>query len=256
MNRKIFVGIPVRMASTRFPGKPVFPILGKTMMEHIYHRINKNNLNKTVFFALCDEQTRQEAVRLNAPYRDTNPNIERPILRVAEAIKAYDCAKSDLVVIVQGDEPLVHPDMLEEALKPFFEENEPLCSCLCSEIDKEEADDPNVIKIVKNLKGDCLYMSRNILPSTVHPEYNGKAKYLKQVCIMAFTLSTLTIFNSLPSTNLEKAESIELLRAIEHGYTVKMVETRYKSQAVDTPADIETVEKILKLVAAPDNLNS
>lgn len=246
MPRKISIGIPIRMGSSRFPGKPLAPILGKTMMEHVYMRCKLSKSVDEVFYALCDDSTREEAEKKSASYVWTDPNIDRPILRVAEAAKQKQLCDEDIVVIVQGDEPLVHPHMISLSLAPFLNGEDPFCSCLCTVINGADVQDPNTIKVVMDSAGRCLYMSRSAIPSQIHPENRNLPTIYKQVCIMAFTWENLRAFTRLSPSPLEVSESIELLRAVENGFKVQMLLTAHTSQAVDTPADLEQVTQMMQ----------
>ena len=117
---RIVVGIPVRMGSTRFPGKPLCDILGKTMIEHCYKRCALSKYTTDLFVAACDSEIKEEVENFGGKVIMTNPDIERPGLRVASAAESLDLDDDDIVVVVQGDEPLVHPDMIAESLQPFM----------------------------------------------------------------------------------------------------------------------------------------
>ena len=151
----------------------------------------------------------------------------------------------DIVVVVQGDEPLVHPDMIDLAIQPLLNEDDVFVSNLTAELTKEEWKDPGEIKVVCDLKMNAMYMSRAPMPSIDHEEV--RAKWYKQVCIMPFRWHFMKKFNhTLEPTPLELQESIEMNRAIQHGYKVRMVHSPYLSKSVDTEADRKMVEKIMR----------
>ncbi|MFH0779332.1 MAG: 3-deoxy-manno-octulosonate cytidylyltransferase [Parcubacteria group bacterium] len=239
---KIVVGIPARMGSTRFPGKPLCDILGKPMIEHVYKRSALAKSVTDVFIAACDEEIKAAVESFGGKVLMTPKEISRPGLRVAEACKQLDLADDDIVVVVQGDEPLVHPEMIERAVAPLLQDQSIFCVNLAKDMTEEEWLDPNEIHVVTDAKMNALYMSRSPLPSNTR---NRVGPRIKQVCIMPFTKKNLFAFQEMSATPLEVAESIEMLRAIEHGFTVRMVKTDFNSKSVDNENDRQQVEKIM-----------
>jgi len=245
MKNKVIIGIPARMGSTRFPGKPLMPILGMPMLCHVYNRCQLSTYANEVIIAACDDEIKTTIEAIGGTVIMTDPNISRPGLRVAEAAKSLSLDDDDIVVVVQGDEPLVHPKMIDLAIEPLLKEKDILVSNLSLEIQSDkEWQDPNEIKVVTDLNNNALYMSRSPIPSTAHEEKRGPR--LKQVCIMPFRWHFLKTFNKLSPTPLELAESIEMIRAIQHGYKVRIVASPYLSKSVDTQNDLIEVERIMK----------
>ena len=233
------------MGSSRFPGKPLANICGMPMIEHIYKRCLLAEDIDEIFIATCDDIIKDTVSEFGGAVIMTDPNIPRPGLRVAEAAKTLNLDDDDIVVVVQGDEPLVHPDMIKLSLRPLIEGNDIFVSNLVSIIDrKEEWRDPNNVKVVTDLDMNAIYMSRSPIPSVNHEETRG-IRYL-QVAIMPFRWHFFKTFNNLTPTTLEKAESIEMLRAIEHGYKVRMVLSDYKTISVDTRKDLLAAERLMK----------
>jgi 3-deoxy-manno-octulosonate cytidylyltransferase (CMP-KDO synthetase) len=242
---KIVIGIPVRLGSTRFPGKPLCDILGKTMIEHCYRRCSLSKYATKLFVAACDEEIRNKVESFGGSVIMTDPGIQRPGLRVAAAAETLDLDDDDIVVVVQGDEPLVHPDMIDLAIEPLLTHSNIFVSNLCAKPTIEEWADPGEIKVVCDLEMNALYMSRSPIPSIAHEE--KRAIWWKQVCIMPFRWHFLKKFNNeLISTPLELQESVEMIRAIQHGYKVKMVPSPYSSKSVDTNEDRKAVEVLMK----------
>jgi len=242
---KIVIGIPVRMGSTRFPGKPLCDILGKTMIEHCYKRCSLSKYKTDLFVAACDTEIQDVVEGFGGNVIMTNPNIQRPGLRVAEAAETLNLDDDDIVVVVQGDEPLVHPDMIDLAIQPLLKEKDVFVSNLTAELNEDEWRDPGEIKVVCDLKMNAMYMSRAPIPSIDHEEQ--RAKWYKQVCIMPFRWHFMKKFNHvLEPTPLELQESIEMNRAIQHGYKVRMVPSPYTSKSVDTDSDSKIVEELMK----------
>lgn len=243
---KKIVGIPARLGSSRFPRKPLCKILNHTMIEHCYYRCKLSNEIDDVFVAICDEELRQFCEIKKINYIMTDPQIQRPGLRVSSACEKLNLSADDIIVVVQGDEPLVTPNMINIAIKPLIEDNNILVSNLCTEIEEKEKNDPNEIKVVMDNKMNAIYMSRSSIPSTDHEEI--RQKWFKQVCIMPFKWNFLYDFNNnLEKTSLELQESIEMLRAIQHGYKVRMIISNEKTKSVDCEDDRLNVESYMKL---------
>jgi 3-deoxy-manno-octulosonate cytidylyltransferase (CMP-KDO synthetase) len=233
------------MGSTRFPGKPLCDILGKTMIEHCYKRSALSQYTTDLFVAACDKEIKDEVESFGGNVIMTNPDIQRPGLRVASAAETLDLDDDDIVVVVQGDEPLVHPDMIDLAVKPLLKEKDVYVSNLITGLTEDEWKDPGEIKVVCNLEMNAMYMSRSPIPSIAHEEV--RTKWFKQVCIMPFRWHFMKKFNhKLKPTPLELQESIEMNRAIQHGYKVRMVHSPYISKSLDTEIDRQAVEKIMK----------
>ena len=243
---KIIVGIPVRMDSTRFPGKPLCNILGKTMIEHCYQRCALSKYATDLFVAACDAEIQKKVELFGGQIIMTDPTISRPGLRVAAAAEQLQLDDNDIVVVVQGDEPLVHPDMIDLAVQPLLDEQDIFVSNLCAELSEKEWADPGEIKVVCDLKMNAMYMSRSPIPSVDHEE--KRTNWWKQVCIMPFRWHFMKKFNhDLEPTPLELQESIEMIRALQHGYKVRMVPSPYRSKSVDTDEDRQEVEEIMKI---------
>ncbi len=242
---KIVIGIPVRMGSTRFPGKPLCDILGKTMIEHCYKRCSLSKYATSLFVAACDKEIQQTVEGFGGTVIMTDSNIQRPGLRVASAAETLNLDDDDIVVVVQGDEPLVHPDMIDLAIQPLLDEKDVYVSNLTAELSEEEWKDPGEIKVVCDLQMNAMYMSRAPMPSIDHEE--RRAIWYKQVCIMPFRWHFMKKFNhKLEPTPLELQESIEMNRAIQHGYKVRMVPSPYISKSVDTNDDRIEVEQLMQ----------
>jgi 3-deoxy-manno-octulosonate cytidylyltransferase (CMP-KDO synthetase) len=240
---KTIAVIPARMGSSRFPGKPLAMILGRTMIEHIYRRVSMSKSLKATYIATCDEEIRQAAQDFGAPVIMTANTHERASDRVAEAAAEID---ADLIVMVQGDEPMTHPKMIDTAVAPFENDLQLDCVNLVKSIDNE-ADfySTNTIKVIMNQRGDALYMSRQPIPTLNKLGFEHTLAY-KQVCIIPFRRATLIDYSLLCPTPLEQLESVDMLRLLEHGYRVKMVKTEFDTQAVDTEDDLIRVTKLMK----------
>jgi 3-deoxy-manno-octulosonate cytidylyltransferase (CMP-KDO synthetase) len=244
MRMKIVAVIPARMGSTRYPGKPLAPILGRPMIEHVYHRTALCKALSDVFVATCDQEIMDAVKAFGGQPLMTSARHQRASDRVAEAAKNFS---ADIIVMVQGDEPMTYPEMIEQSIAPF-REGDPDIACvnLTARITSEtEFENPNTIKVVMDSAGFAVYMSREPIP-TRHIKAFDQIQAFKQVCIIPFTADSLQEFIRLSPTPLEIAESIDMMRFIEHGRKVKMVEIPYSTHAVDTPEDLELVAGLLK----------
>lgn len=243
---KTIAVIPARMGSSRFPGKPVAKLLGRTMLEHVYKRVALSRALDATYIATCDEEIRRAAQDFGAPVIMTADTHERASDRVAEAAAGID---AELIVMVQGDEPMTRPEMIDEAVEPFRHDPQLGCVNLVRSIDnKTDFYDFNTIKVVMDQRGNALFMSRQPIPTSPgSSQLNFQPTFAyKQVCIIPFRRNTLLDFAGLPPTPLEKLESVDMLRLLEHGYRVKMVRTEFNTQAVDTQADLERVAKLME----------
>lgn len=224
-------------------------LLGRSMLEHVYKRVALSQAVNMTYIATCDEEIRKAAQDFGAAVIMTADTHERASDRVAEAVADMD---ADLVVMVQGDEPMTRPEMIDAAVEPFRHDPQLGCVNLVRCIDnKADFYDVNTIKVVMNQKGDALYMSRQPIPTAPAAARSGHADFshtlaYKQVCIIPFRHETLLDFARLPPTPLEQLESVDMLRLLEHGYRVKMVRTGFNTQAVDTPADLARVARLME----------
>lgn len=235
--------LPARMGSSRFPGKPLASILGMPMIEHVYRRTAASQVVDSVYVATCDDEIKQAVEAFGGNVIMTSPTHQRASDRVAEAAHGLS---ADIVVMVQGDEPMVIPEMLDAAVEPMLTDQDIYCVNLAKRIETEkEYQDPNTIKVVMNLMGDALYFSREAVPTKRILDF-GNFPIFKQVCIIPFRREFLLEYSRLEPTPLEKAESVDMMRILEHGLSVRLVETSVNSHAVDTLDDLKMVESLMK----------
>ena len=238
--------IPARMGSSRFPGKPLKKILGKPMIGHVYERVSKCDLLIKTVVATCDQEIVDYIESIGGQVVMTSGKHERASDRCAEALgylEKKDNIQYDIVVMVQGDEPMTHPSMITEAVTPMLKDPEILVTNLLGDIESEEEfKDRNCIKVVCDLDSNALYFPREPIPT----QKFGRATMKKQVCIIPFTRDFLLEYTSLDPTPLEIIESVDMMRVLEHGKKVKMIHTKHRTQAVDTKEDLEKVTKIMK----------
>jgi 3-deoxy-manno-octulosonate cytidylyltransferase (CMP-KDO synthetase) len=238
---QIVAVIPVRMASSRFPGKPFAPLHGLPMVEHVFRRAKLCSEISEVYVVTCDQEIRDVAESFGAKVIMTSAAHERATDRVAEAAEHLP---AEIIVMIQGDEPMITPQMIQSALDPFRCDSTISCVNLAHRITSQaEFIDPNTIKVVADVSGNALYFSRSPIPH-VNLE-QATLKIFKQVCVIPFTRECLKEFAKLPATQLERAESIDMLRLLEHGRSIRIVETDVVTHSVDTPADLELVATMM-----------
>ncbi len=238
---KVIGVIPARMGSSRFPGKPLALIHGMPMIEHVYKRSAMSESLDELYVATCDKEIYEAVEQFGGNAIMTDVCHERCTDRVAEAVNDMDL---DIVVIIQGDEPLVYPDMIDQAVKAIVEDDSIVCVNLMAEMENDaDFNDPNEVKVVVDNENNALYFSREPIPS--NKKYESAYARYKQVCIMPFRKDFLVRYNNLEPTTLEIIESVDMLRILEHGYKVKMVPTERKTLSVDTPNDLARVEPIM-----------
>ncbi len=240
--------IPARMASSRFPNKPMAAIHGIPMVGHCYLRCKMCPLLDEVYVATCDQVVVDYIASIGGRAIMTADTHVRASDRVAEAmlkIEAEGAGRTDVVVMIQGDEPMVTPAMLAEAIEPMRREPEVQVLNLMGRItSSEDHDDPNEIKVVVDHRSEALYFSREPVPT--RKKSSQPVPMLKQICIIPFRRDFLLKFNSLPQLPLEIAESIDMLRCLEYGYKVRMVMTEAETCSVDTPDDLREAEEAMQ----------
>ena len=236
--------IPARMGSTRFPGKPMAPLQGIPMIGHVYERTRLSRTVSETYAATCDKEIHDYILSIGGKSVMTSDRHERASDRAAEAmlkIEEQTGQKVDIAVMVQGDEPMVFPEMIDAAVSLLLEDSTLDIACLMAAISGDkDFEDPNLVKVAVDLKSFALYFSREPIPS--RKKWKGKLPMYKQVPIIPFKRDYLLRFNSLPPTPLEAIESVDLLRVLEHGDKVKMAITTRETLSVDTPADLKRAD--------------
>ena len=248
---RILALIPARMGSSRFPGKPMAPILGKPMISHVYERVAQSPMLTMTAVATCDKEIFDYIESIGGTAVMTANTHERASDRCAEALlklETMNGTRYDIVVMVQGDEPMTHPDMIAEAVQPMLDDSTIQVVNLLGEIkDVAEFEDRNCIKVVCDLDRNAIYFSREAIPTRSKID---KVPMGKQVCIIPFRRDYLLEYTGLVPTPLEIAESVDMMRILEHGNKVHMVPTQHSSQAVDTPEDLKKVERLMQGLSA------
>ncbi len=240
MGKKIVAIIPARYGSTRFPGKPLAPIMGKPMVEWVYNRTRQCELLSRVLVATDDERIFRAVRNFGGDVVMTSSQHFTGTDRLAEAVRDIEV---DIVLNVQGDEPLVRPDMLTGLIKPLVEENDIAMSTLSTTIRPGDLEDPDCVKVVTDLEGNALYFSRAPIP---YPWERSGGRSLLHLGFYGFRRDFLLQFPRLPRTPLEGRESLEQLRVLEHGYKIRVVYSQHRTFGVDRPADISLVTDHLR----------
>jgi 3-deoxy-manno-octulosonate cytidylyltransferase (CMP-KDO synthetase) len=249
---KITAIIPARFASVRFAGKVLADILGKPMVQHVYERTAKAAMVSEVIVATDDERVAAAVRTFGGRVEMTDKGHETGTDRLAEVAARLD---SDIIVNVQGDEPLIEPAMIDEAIKPLVEDSSVLMGTLKSRIKTlHDFLSQNVVKVVTDSTGFALYFSRSPLPN-FRDKWNdlkdekfvsGKILCYRHVGLYVYRRDFLLKYARMSPTFLELAEKLEQLRVLENGYRIKVVETEFETIGVDTPGDLEKVVERLK----------
>ena len=240
--------IPARYASTRFPGKPLADIHGKSMIQRVYERTCQATLVNRVIVATDDERIAANVRAFGGELCMTSAQHETGTDRLAEVAAGLDC---DLVVNVQGDEPLINPAMIDLAVAPLIADERIAMGTLMVAIDDvEEFLNPNVVKVVTDMSGSALYFSRSPIPCSrdmlpLSIEHPMPCVAHKHIGLYVYRREFLLGYSALVVTPLEKLEKLEQLRALEHGYKIQVVETMQPSLGVDTSADLEKVRALV-----------
>jgi 3-deoxy-manno-octulosonate cytidylyltransferase (CMP-KDO synthetase) len=235
--------IPARMGSSRFPGKPMEEIHGMPMIGHCYLRAKLCDQLTDVYVATCDAVIFDYIIGLGGNAVMTSPDHDRASDRAAEAMEIIEHqlnSKVDCVVMIQGDEPMITPNMISSAVQPILEEGCTDVINLMTPIKTiTEFEDPNEVKVVVDSNSNALYFSREPIPS--RKKGMTEVPMLKQVCIIPFLRDGLLKFNATPQTPLEIIESVDMMRVLEVGEKVKMIMITEECYSVDTRADLDKV---------------
>ncbi len=240
MPQEILGVIPARYASSRFPGKALALIAGRTMLQHVWERAGQARSLTRLVVATDDERILLAARGFGAAVRMTRADHPSGTDRTAE-VAAQDGAA--VIVNIQGDEPLIDPVAIDAAVSGLLESKAAPMATLSKRIeDPGELSDPNVVKVVTDLDGDAIYFSRAAVPFV----RSGRAVHYKHIGLYVYRRDFLLGYSSLPVGPLEEAEKLEQLRALENGYKIRVVETGYESLGVDTPEDLRRVSALVE----------
>lgn len=237
-----FLGIiPARFGSSRLEGKPLKDICGHSMIEWVYKRSQKSKLNE-ILVATDDKRIADEVLRFGGKVVMTKKEHKNGTSRIAEVCEKLK--NVDVIINIQGDEPLIEKEMINSLIKVFEEDSKLQMATLKHKINSfEELKNPSNVKVVTDNKDYALYFSRSVIP---HKKDKNLNNYYKHVGIYGYRKDFVIKYSKLAQTQLEISESLEQLRVLENGYKIKVLETKYKLVGVDTEIDLEKVREIIK----------
>jgi 3-deoxy-manno-octulosonate cytidylyltransferase (CMP-KDO synthetase) len=236
--------IPSRYESSRFPGKPLADLCGKPMIQHVYERVLGAKTVSSAAVATDDERIFDAVRAFGGRAVMTSPRHRSGTDRIAEAVETMGLRDDDIIVNIQGDQPLFEPDQVSEVVGPLLDDPAiPMSTLIYRIVRDEEITHPNAVKVVFDSDHFALYFSRATIPFVRDP--GQKAEYYKHHGIYAYRRDFLRTFTSLPEGVLERLEALEQLRALEQGYRIKVVLTPHDSVEVDTPQELERVRRLI-----------
>ena len=245
-NIEVVAIIPARYKSNRFEGKPLASICGKPMIQHVVERAKEVKILSRVVVATDDKRIGDCVESFGGEFVLTRENHVSGTDRLAEAAEKIGISEHDVVVNIQGDQPLFQKEVIEQVAKPLIEDPAlPMSTLIYKIIRKEEIGDPNHVKTVFDHENNALYFSRASIPYQRNPEEGVGPTYYKHLGFYAYRKGFLLSFVALPEGEWERFEKLEQLRALEYGYRIKVVLTEHDSIEVDTPGDLLRVEEYI-----------
>lgn len=233
--------IPARYQSTRFEGKVLKDLLGKSVIQHVWDNARHASTLEDLIVATDDERIEAEVRRFGGKAILTAKEHKSGTDRLREVVNPIDVK---VIVNIQADEPLLHPSMIDDIVRPLLEDEGIDMATLKKLItDPEELTNPNVVKVVTDKNDYALYFSRSMIPC---PRVKKDARFYKHIGLYAFTKDFLFTFTNLPPSELEEVEGLEQLRVLENGYKIKVVETQFDTIGIDTSEDLERAREVLK----------
>ena len=236
--------IPARYASSRFPGKPLIDLHGKSMIERVYEGASKSNRLSEVIVATDDQRIFDEVIRFGGKVVMTDEAHRTGTDRCGEVARMHE---ADVIINIQGDEPLINFRQLDQLLEAFSDENVHIATLGIADVSEVDKQNPNRIKLVLNHQNDALYFSRSAVPNEHHSNASDRENYpfFRHIGVYAYRKSTLLELVKLAPTQLEKIESLEQLRWMFYGYSIRVVQTEIETPNIDVPVDVEKVRAIL-----------
>jgi len=232
--------IPARYGSTRFEGKVLADLLGKSVIQRVWENAKRASTLDDLIVATDDERIKEEVLRFGGKAVLTAKAHKTGTDRLREVANPID---AKVVVNIQADEPLLHPTMIDDIVGPLLEGKDISMTTLKKKItDPEDLKNPNVVKVVTDKNGYALYFSRSAIP---YPRLHDSAVFYKHIGLYAFTKDFLFTFTNLPVSVLENIEGLEQLRVLENGYKIKIAETQFDTIGIDTPEDLERAKEVL-----------
>ncbi|MCX8031106.1 MAG: 3-deoxy-manno-octulosonate cytidylyltransferase [Thermodesulfovibrionales bacterium] len=252
--------IPCRYASTRFPGKPLKLLLGKPLIQHVFESVSKAKSIDGIFIATDNDEIFRvvksfggHPIMTSQDHKSGTDRIAEAVMKIEREKKCID--KIDLVLNVQGDEPMIKAEMIDDLVNLMQEEDVKIATLVKRIENIEDIFNPNVVKVVFDLEGYAVYFSRSPIPyyrqffyDKSYKDIDIKKLYMyKHIGIYGYKRDFLFHYIKLPKSSLEEAEQLEQLRIIENGYKIKIKITPYDTLGVDTPEDLEKVERCLSI---------
>lgn len=233
--------VPARYASTRLPGKPLADIAGKPMIQRVYEQVSKAKLPALVIVATDDQRVFDTVKGFGGTVVMTDSHHPTGTDRLAEVAAVYD--DIDVIINVQGDEPLIDADVIDQLAELFVADPDLQMATVGSPLLEEEYDEPSAVKVICNKRGDAMYFSRSLIPYPRNAFVNAP---MKHVGIYAYGRQFLLDYANMEPTPAEQTESLEQLRALENGYTIRVIKTDKRFVGVDTPEDLDRVNAIFR----------
>jgi 3-deoxy-manno-octulosonate cytidylyltransferase (CMP-KDO synthetase) len=249
---KILGVIPARYGATRFPGKPLADICGKPMVLHVYDRAKQAKSLTDLYVATEDERIMKVVEQAGGKAIMTSASHQSGSDRLGEVASKIE---ADIIVNIQGDEPLLEPKMIDEMVQPLIDDKTILMGTLKKRIvNPEDLQNPNIVKVVCDKQGFALFFSRSLIPypktgwkdASIQGLAGSELAFYKHLGLYAYQKEFLLQFTKLPVSPIEKIEGLEQLRVLDNGYRIKVVETQFDTIAVDTPEDLERVKQVIQ----------
>ena len=232
--------IPARYGSTRFKGKVLADLMGKSVLRHVWENAKRASTLDDLIVATDDERVKEEVERFGGKVVLTAKEHRTGTDRLCEAVNPINAR---IVVNIQADEPLLHPSMIDDIVSPLLGGKDISMTTLKKKItDPDDLKNPNVVKVVTDKNGYALYFSRSAIP---YPRFHDGIDFYKHIGLYGFTKDFLFTFTNLPVSVLEKIEGLEQLRVLENGYRIKVAETQFDTIGIDTPEDLERAKEVL-----------
>lgn len=240
---KMIAVIPARYGSSRFPGKPLAEILGKPMIQWVYENVKKVNKIEEVYVATDDIRIYDKVISFGGKALMTRKDHMCGVDRIIECVELLNLDDSDLVLNIQGDEPLINPEMIEELIEMFNDETVYMGTLKKKITIESELNNTNVVKVITNVQGYAIYFSRYCIP---FQRDTYECAHFKHIGVYGYKAWLLRKYQGFTSSDIERSESLEQLRVIDNGYKIKVKETMYQTIGVDTVEQLELVRGEMK----------
>jgi 3-deoxy-manno-octulosonate cytidylyltransferase (CMP-KDO synthetase) len=248
-NMKIIGVIPSRYGSSRLAGKPLVDLCGQTMIERVYRCSKRSKLLESVIVATDDERIYNEIKRFGGDVEMTSPNHQTGTDRIVEVAQKRGFADEDVVVNIQGDQPLIDAKTIDNLIRPLAEDKSLVMSTMSYRItDPADINNPACVKVITDCNGMAIYFSRLAIPYVRDPQGVDllQVPYYKHLGLYAYRKKFLVQYSSLKPSHLEKYEKLEQLRALENGYGIKVVESQFDSAEINEPEDVEKLRALIR----------